>query len=390
MIKLYAHGGSQNHGCEAIVRATCAMLDTKATLYSNDIQQDLDYQINDICDIKANRISAIRRGSIQWFVSAVETKMTGSYYHTIKYQRKDMLADINRGDLCLSIGGDNYCYEGTDLIAALNKCIRKRGAKTVLWGCSVEPELLNNPEIAKDIASFELITARETISYNALKKVNPHTVLVSDPAFTLKTEFLPFPSGWIEGQMIGINASPLILSNNTNQNTVLEAYKKLMKYILENTRCSIVLVPHVIWKNNDDNTVLNILANEFCNTNRVIILDDCNCEQLKGYIARCRFFIGARTHATIAAYSSGVPTLVMGYSVKSRGIAKDIFGEEGKYVLPVQNLQDPLELTNAFISMYEDENEIRKHLAKVMPEYISNAYRAKNELKKLINRLEGK
>ena len=33
MIKLYAHGGSQNHGCEAIVRATCSMIDGEVTLY---------------------------------------------------------------------------------------------------------------------------------------------------------------------------------------------------------------------------------------------------------------------------------------------------------------------------------------------------------------------
>ena len=49
-------------------------------------------------------------------------------------------------------------------------------------------------------------------------------------------------------------------------------------------------------------------------------------------------FIGARTHATIAAYSSCVPTLVVGYSIKARGIAKDLFGTDEGYVLPVQAL----------------------------------------------------
>ena len=73
-------------------------------------------------------------------------------------------------------------------------------------------------------------------------------------------------------------------------------------------------------------------------TGRVMLVQDCNCEELKGYISRCRFFIGARTHATIAAYSSQVPTLVVGYSVKAKGIAKDRirkygFAFEGKNVL---------------------------------------------------------
>ena len=67
----------------------------------------------------------------------------------------------------------------------------------------------------------------------------------------------------------------------------------------------------------------------FIDTNRVILLpNNLTAIQYKGYIARMRFFIGARTHATIAAYSNCVPTMVLGYSIKSRGIAKDLFGEE--------------------------------------------------------------
>ena len=197
MIKLYAHGGSQNHGCEAIVRSTCSMLGNNITLYSNDIQQDLEYEINNICNLKSDALSYISRGSLEWLVSSLETKFCGSYYQMVRYQHKSMLSDIKRGDICLSIGGDNYCYAGTEIIEALNRGIKKKGAKTVLWGCSVEPELLNNPKIAKDIASFNLITARETISYNALKKVNPNTVLVSDPAFTLKAQSLPLPQGLV-------------------------------------------------------------------------------------------------------------------------------------------------------------------------------------------------
>ena len=69
---------------------------------------------------------------------------------------------------------------------------------------------------------------------------------------------------------------------------------------------------------------------EFKDTGRVILSYRIilTAPQYKGYIARMRFFIGARTHATIAAYSNCVPTLVLGYSVKSKGIAKDLFGEE--------------------------------------------------------------
>ena len=85
------------------------------------------------------------------------------------------------------------------------------------------------------------------------------------------------------------------------------------------------LTPHVIEGEIMITKLLYKYYEEFKDTGRVIILPDhLNAIQYKGYIARMRFFIGARTHATIAAYSNCVPTMVLGYSVKSKGIAKDI------------------------------------------------------------------
>ncbi|MDO5124498.1 MAG: polysaccharide pyruvyl transferase family protein, partial [Eubacteriales bacterium] len=87
---------------------------------------------------------------------------------------------------------------------------------------------------------------------------------------------------------------------------------------------------------NNDLKPLESLFSIYKDSGRVVLIKDHNCEELKGYISRCRFFVGARTHATIAAYSTCVPTLVVGYSIKSKGIAKDLFGTFEKYVVPVQ------------------------------------------------------
>jgi polysaccharide pyruvyl transferase WcaK-like protein len=100
--------------------------------------------------------------------------------------------------------------------------------------------------------------------------------------------------------------------------------------------------------------------------------------ELKYLISRCRFFLGARTHATIAAYSSCVPTLVVGYSVKARGIARDLFGTEDGYVLPVQDLCRAEELTEAFMKLMAHENVIRNHLVAFLPGYIDKARSAKD------------
>ena len=49
-IVLYSHGGSKNHGCEAIVRGTYKILknDSEITLLSNAKDEDLEYGINKI------------------------------------------------------------------------------------------------------------------------------------------------------------------------------------------------------------------------------------------------------------------------------------------------------------------------------------------------------
>ena len=48
---MYAHGSAYNHGCEAIVRATVDLLELekeKTILFSNNIQGDLDFQLDDL------------------------------------------------------------------------------------------------------------------------------------------------------------------------------------------------------------------------------------------------------------------------------------------------------------------------------------------------------
>ena len=49
---LYPHGGSGNHGCEAIVRSTLKMIPT-ATLFSSNPDEDKRYGLDAICTLRA-------------------------------------------------------------------------------------------------------------------------------------------------------------------------------------------------------------------------------------------------------------------------------------------------------------------------------------------------
>ena len=71
---------------------------------------------------------------------------------------------------------------------------------------------------------------------------------------------------------------------------------------------------------------------------------------------------------------------------RQSGIAHDLFGTEDGYVLPVQQLKENDELTQAFIRLYEKRDAIRGHLNELLPSYIARADEARNALEELANK----
>lgn len=368
---LYFHGGSANHGCEALVRTTTQLLDYTAnqiTLASYQPNKDVQYGLDSFCSIHPMWEKA-RTGprGVTWFVSYIKKRLFHNPAPLERYYICDALS-AKKGDIAISIGGDNYCYNFRAELAKMNRVFRKKGLKTVLWGCSIEPSLLDEPETAADLSEFDLITAREAISYNALKAVNPHTILVADTAFLLNKKPVRLPENWCSENTIGINMSPMAEGCEMIPGMARRNYESLIDYCLKETDFNILLIPHVVIDGNDDRAVLRDIYEKYNYTGRLYMVDDADCETIKGYIAQCRFFVGARTHATIAAYSSIVPTLVLGYSVKSIGIAVDLFGTSDNFVIPVQKLTEESELKDAFIWVTQHEGEIRETLRDKIPE----------------------
>ena len=371
MINLYYHGGSANHGCEAIVRSTTKILDVPVRLFTTSPEEDIQYGLKEIVEVVADRERKLEKKSLEYLLCAIKHKLTGTDYEFVKHSHRDFLRQISKGDICLSIGGDNYCYNGVDRLGYYNRMFRKKGAKTVLWGCSIEPSILKE-DVIEDLKSYDLITVRESLSYEGLKNagITDNLLLCPDPAFQLDKMEVKLPEGFDKSNTIGINVSPLV---STCGNLVMENYLELIKYILEDSSNKILLIPHVVKAETDDRETLRSLMEQFTDNERIRMLDDNNCMVLKGIISKCRMFVGARTHATIAAYSTGVPTLAVGYSVKARGIARDIFGTEEKYVVSVQNFKNKNDLKNTFQWLEQHEKKVAHILMDRMPEYCEEA-----------------
>jgi len=382
-IMMFAHGGSLNRGCEAIVRSSTGIIKEGiggAQVFLLSDRPDTDQIIGTLDHIYDGSSIPIPKYSPQWLMSLLRVRLFKDEKYALGKIHNNVIKHIGKADICMSIGGDNYCYGEQPGWYEINRRIKKQGKKLVLWGCSIGEEDLT-PRKLEDLKTFDLILARETLTYNMLKSKGLNNVrLVADPAFTMEKVELTLPIGWQEGNTIGLNFSPLVMNRNQQSK---EAIRELISHILRTTDLTIALTPHVIEDGNNDYEVLNGYFQEFKHTGRVILLPgNLTAVQYKGYIARMRFFIGARTHATIAAYSNLVPTIVLGYSVKSKGIATDLFGEE-KLVLGIHEISSGELLTSKFEEMVREEQAIRDRLKQSMPHIKKMSYQAVEYLREL-------
>lgn len=367
----YSNGGAGNHGCEAIIRSLETVLkpSKKSMDLSIAIDEDKYYGLDGF--IQLYDVNNRKYNLWQFAKSYIDLKLRKNAYALDLLPYKGVLNSLKnkKNLLAVSVGGDNYCYGGTDYYALLNKEVRKRGIPTVMVGCSIDPAVLFQ-SVIDDLKDHELIIARESITYKGLLDAGLTNVhLLPDPAFKLKTVKKDLPSNFVDGNTIGINLSPMVISYGKGNGILQLNAETLIDWILSQTDMNISFIPHVVWKTNDDREVMRPLYDKYKHTGRVSMIEDCTAEEVKGYISRCRFLVTARTHASIAAYSTCVPTLVIGYSIKARGIAQDIFGTSQNYVIPTQSISAKDDLLSAFKWLYTNEDSIKLHLEKFMPAY---------------------
>ncbi|WP_010517342.1 polysaccharide pyruvyl transferase family protein [Croceivirga radicis] len=390
-ILMYPHGGSYNHGCEAIVKTTAHVMESvfniedknKKILISKRPHEDLEFGVQENCTVLPETTN-LNKLSFDYLKGFIRFRLLGDKTYFDRYAYKNIIENSDKDTLAVSIGGDNYCYGAPKDIYFMNSNIRPKGAYNILWGCSIEPSAIDEGMKA-DLKQYKWIFARETLTFEALKKNGVNNVkLCPDPAFLLEPQETDLPKGFQEGNTIGINLSPMIMSYEKNDGMAYKNYENLVDYLLESTSYQIALIPHVMWDHNDDRIPLKKLYDKYKGTGRVIFVAEdnkLNASELKYIISKCNIFIAARTHSSIAAYSQCVPTLVVGYSVKALGIAKDLFGTQEGYVIPVQRLDEEKNLTNLFIDFEKRQQQVKSHLIDMMPEYKSRIIGIASEIK---------
>lgn len=379
------HFDGDNRGCEGIAKGTATIIGaSKHDLigYCRNVNLDTRLGISDyISLVPQNPITVIDK--IQKKIEGFLNPNLSRSDLFFKYQYKKFLKRITIDDIMISTGGDMMCY-GNNMVNVTNNMLHKRGIKTVLWGCSMG-ENNYTPEKHETLKNFRLVYARESLSYNYFKSLGVENVIcLPDPAFVLEPQEIELPSCFIGCEVIGVNISPYVLKGNDMSSPFGREVKSLLDFIFNKTKLHVLLIPHVLWHGQDDRETALIIERMYCNTNRISILDSTNLnyQQIRFVISKCKFFIGGRTHAVISAYSTCIPTIALGYSIKSNGIAKDL-GLSEKLVINTTATDGEFNLLKSFWYLIDNYQNIKDILYSIIPEYRLKPYLIKDYISNL-------
>jgi len=336
------------------------------------------------------------RWSFGWCAEQANKRL-GTAFHP---QIRDLRANDQSPSVVLEVGGDNYSLDyGKPLYyIAMDRFLQSRGLPVVLWGASVGPFDTDSKFAARmfeHLRSLSAVVVRERDSYIYLRAngVSENVHLMADPAFVMKPVEPPLGKiGYaIPEGAIGINLSPMVAFYRGQHPADVDLKEwlafciKLVKSAASLNR-PILLVPHVGSSDsgNDDFALLNPLCEAVQHKVGVpiqVLPQGINATELKWIIARCAIFAGARTHSTIAAFSSHVPTLSIGYSLKSKGLNRDIYGHLD-HCIHVSELT-PENFTEALRVLLANESGIRAQLQIRVPEFQARAWSAGAILRKI-------
>lgn len=405
---LAGNGPYTNRGCEAIVRGTtkilrehfkdprflCVTHIQSEEQFRRQCLEEVDPAITHLRSHRMNKKQALRNlWKPETWLYAYRSRFDPA---ALKYQvYREMLPHLEDAAAVLSVGGDNYSldYGVPKLFTGLDDIVLEKKKPLAIWGASVGPfDTMPDYEryMSRHLRGVPGIFARESVTIDYLKSigVTENVYPVADPAFVMDPvkpegieDVLP-----IDEEAIGLNLSPLMAKYVTGGDLKAWASKaaSIIEGVAKTTEMPVYLIPHVTNPTSNDHEfmqrALSLITDR--NGNITLVSPEYNAAETKWIISQMALFAGARTHSTIAALSSGVPTLSFAYSIKAQGINRDIFGHTNYCMEPTD--LDAEAVASRVTSMLDDSAAIRNDLAGRLPGVQRAALSAGTGLKHLI------
>ena len=301
------------------------------------------------------------------------------FWGITKVRVPDYVLDISAGDSF----SDIYGLQRFKNVNGIKKVFRLLGKKQLFLpqtiGPFIEPAVKRQAQ--KSIEKTKVILTRDKMSFDYVvehtKQRNVFELI--DVAF-----FMPFTKKKFNNNKInvGLNVSALLWHGgytNNNQFGLTIDYQKtiraIIEYFLTKENVKLHLIPHVLsgeYSVENDYAVSRELIDEYDSPNMVLAPFFLDPIDAKSYISGLDFFAGARMHACIAAFSSGVPVFPMAYSRKFNGL----FQETLQYpYLGDMVYQSESELTGNLKRSFENREGLAANIEKSMKTIVAPRYK---------------
>ena len=219
--------------------------------------------------------------------------------------------------------------------------------------------------------------------------------------------------------LVGVSASFVMHRKTAEGDTALpnryeDVLAQLLEHVQETTGAHVLFVPHSCVRrgavpargarketdgpavekrlmglsklDEDDAWVARVIRERLRQPEKAYVLrGDCSAEELKGVIGRCDAYVASRYHSMVAALSTGVPTMVVGWSHKYPEVL-DMFGQSQRVCLLGE--MEPARLQGLFDDLWAHREQVAAELAARLEEVKASALSVGDVIAEVIGHTE--
>ncbi len=289
------------------------------------------------------------------------------YKNTMQiYKTADFILDIGQGDSFTDIYGEGRFNR----INGSYKLGRKYHRPYCILPQTIGPfkDGRIRQKAVKSLSNADMVLVRDKQSYDYVHEIAPgqgNLKEIMDVAFFMPYQKKTFNKSFIH---VGLNVSALLWNGGYTRGNQFELkvdyqslVRQIINFFMRQKDVKLHLIPHVVSGERhieNDYAVSYDLCEEYKDERLILAPLFFDPITAKSYIAGMDFFMGARMHATIGAFSSGVPVYPMAYSRKFNGLFVDTL----KYdAMGDMKTQDNVSIMSGIEEAYENRTEL-KHI----------------------------
>lgn len=377
-IVLYGYDAERNfgypsliHGAIALIRDICPNCEI---VYVQ--RKKITKAMEDDLGIKCLTIAKNSTSRLLLALILAKFGIVGSDYKKLydHIAQSDVVMDLNGICFCSQLRGKNLHFP-RNLLSVITTfpcayLAKNLGKLSVKCPASYGPIIKKDDVIAARYATrklFDVIYAREMESKKQLNKYASHMNISVVPDLANMMPYVKVKN--ITAKSVGISVSHQIIKQWKADEQYIKCMTSLIEHIIMKHGLKVVLIPNEYPCNkayNDISVAYEIKRILHDNSNvEILDVENMQSSAVKNVIASCDIIVASRYHSCVAALSSGVPTLVVGWHYKYYELLE--LYQQQKWILSEENCSSA-ELIHMFDKLFGQKETIRTDIEKCVSE----------------------